>query len=76
MTLGAVDSVDSHSVPCYVSVGYSLKPMVVSRSIPSQPKVDPLTSNLLDQTAHDLTCIEFFSGIGLTHLGLCSQGWN
>ena len=26
-------------------------------------------------TQDDLTCIEFFAGIGLTHLGLASQGW-
>ena len=49
--------------------------MVAPTAIPNQPKVDSYLEPV-EQTAHDLTCIEFFSGIGLTHLGLSSQGWN
>src|SRR5436190_7938172 len=28
------------------------------------------------QTTDELSCIEFFAGIGLTHLGLSTHGWN
>jgi DNA (cytosine-5)-methyltransferase 1 len=49
--------------------------MVAATAILNQPKVDSYLEPV-EPTAHDLTCIEFFSGIGLTHLGLSSQGWN
>jgi DNA (cytosine-5)-methyltransferase 1 len=49
--------------------------MVAATVILNQPKVDSYLEPV-EQTAHDLTCIEFFSGIGLTNLGLSSQGWN
>jgi DNA (cytosine-5)-methyltransferase 1 len=49
--------------------------MVAATAILNQPKVGSYLEPV-EQTAHALTCIEFFCGIGLTHLGLSSQGWN
>ena len=48
--------------------------MTAATAILNQPKVDSYLEPV-EPTTHDLTCIEFFSGIGLTHLGLSSQGW-
>ncbi|HXM61953.1 MAG TPA: DNA (cytosine-5-)-methyltransferase [Terriglobales bacterium] len=49
--------------------------MVAAAAILNQPKVDSYLEPV-EPTAHDLTSIEFFSGIGLTHLGLSPHGWN
>jgi len=47
--------------------------MTAATAILNQPKVDSYLEPV--ETVPQLTCIEFFSGIGLTHLGLSSQGW-
>jgi DNA (cytosine-5)-methyltransferase 1 len=48
--------------------------MTAVTAILNQPKVDSCLEPV-EPTTHDLTCIEFFCGIGLTHLGLSSHGW-
>lgn len=45
--------------------------MVAATAIINQPTVEPYPQAVSDE----LTCIEFFAGIGLTHLGLSSHGW-
>lgn len=48
---------------------------MVATAIFNQPKVDSYLEPV-EQTVSDApTCIEFFAGIGLTHLGLSSHGW-
>jgi DNA (cytosine-5)-methyltransferase 1 len=49
--------------------------MVDSTVIPDQPKVDSYIEPIEHVVSDHLTCIEFFAGIGLTHLGLSSHGW-
>ncbi len=41
----------------------------------SQRTLDTLNRAFAYGTPDTLTCIEFFAGIGLTHIGLSSQGW-
>ncbi len=45
--------------------------MVAATAIVNQPTVESYRQAISDE----LTCIEFFAGIGLTHLGLSSHGW-
>lgn len=45
--------------------------MAASTATFSPRNVDPLQC----AASGELTCLEFFAGIGLTHLGLSSQGW-
>lgn len=45
--------------------------MVAATAIINQRKVDPYPPAV----SSEFTCIEFFAGIGLTHLGLSSHGW-
>jgi DNA (cytosine-5)-methyltransferase 1 len=48
---------------------------MVATAIFNQPKGDSYLEPV-EQTVSDApTCIEFFAGIGLTHLGLSSHGW-
>ncbi|MFY9675625.1 MAG: DNA cytosine methyltransferase, partial [Terriglobales bacterium] len=41
----------------------------------SQPTIDPCLEPVPFTVSEELTSIEFFAGIGLTHLGLSSHGW-
>jgi len=52
-----------------------IEPMAVSTVILDQPKVDSYLEPVGHAVWNNLTCIEFFAGIGLTHLGLSSHGW-
>lgn len=49
--------------------------MVAATEILNQPKVDSCLEPVQHMVPDDLTCIEFFAGIGLTHLGLSAHGW-
>jgi DNA (cytosine-5)-methyltransferase 1 len=49
--------------------------MVAATAILNQPQVDSYVEPVERTISNDPTCIEFFSGIGLTHLGLSSHGW-
>lgn len=46
-------------------------PMAPTIAILNQPTIEPLDYAVPSQ----FTCLEFFAGIGLTHLGLSSRGW-
>jgi DNA (cytosine-5)-methyltransferase 1 len=48
--------------------------MGVSTATFTQPGGVPFEP-IESQTSDELTCIEFFAGIGLTHLGLSAHGW-
>lgn len=51
-------------------------PMAASTAILSQASARVDCSLLVEQaSSHELACIEFFAGIGLTHLGLSAHGW-
>jgi DNA (cytosine-5)-methyltransferase 1 len=49
--------------------------MVSATAILNEPKGDNCLEPIGRVVTEELTCIEFFSGIGLTHLGLSSHGW-
>lgn len=49
--------------------------MAASTAILDQPAVDSWLESAERTNSDELTCIEFFAGIGLTHLGLSSHGW-
>jgi DNA (cytosine-5)-methyltransferase 1 len=49
--------------------------MALATTIYKQPKGDPCLDPVERFPTRELTCIEFFSGIGLTHMGLSSRGW-
>jgi len=49
--------------------------MVAATAVLNQPTVDSSLESVERTVADELTCIEFFAGIGLTHLGLSSHGW-
>jgi DNA (cytosine-5)-methyltransferase 1 len=49
--------------------------MVAATAILNQPKVDVYHETVEHTVSDGPTCIEFFAGIGLTHLGLSSHGW-
>jgi DNA (cytosine-5)-methyltransferase 1 len=53
----------------------TIKPMVAATAILNQPKVDAYDETVERTVSDEPTCIEFFAGIGLTHLGLSSHGW-
>jgi DNA (cytosine-5)-methyltransferase 1 len=53
----------------------SHRPMVAATALLNQPKVDVYPETVEHTTSDGPTCIEFFAGIGLTHLGLSSHGW-
>src|SRR5438477_4566152 len=49
--------------------------METSIEIFAEPKVDSRLPSIEKASSPELTCIEFFAGIRLTHLGLSSHGW-
>jgi DNA (cytosine-5)-methyltransferase 1 len=49
--------------------------MVATTEILNQPEVDSCLEPAQRMVSGHLTCIEFFAGIGLTHLGLGAYGW-
>jgi DNA (cytosine-5)-methyltransferase 1 len=49
--------------------------MVAATALLNQPKVDVYPETVEHTVSDGPTCIEFFAGIGLTHLGLSSHGW-
>lgn len=48
---------------------------MVATAFFNQPKVDVYPETVEHTVSDGPTCIEFFAGIGLTHLGLSSHGW-
>lgn len=51
------------------------RPMVAATALLNQAKVDVYPETVEHTVSDSPTCIEFFAGIGLTHLGLSSHGW-
>lgn len=49
--------------------------MAASTATFNRPTVEPRPRTVERAGSDKLTCIEFFAGIGLTHLGLSSHGW-
>jgi DNA (cytosine-5)-methyltransferase 1 len=49
--------------------------MVAATAILDQPKVVSYPESAEHAESQERTCIEFFAGIGLTHLGLSPHGW-
>jgi len=49
--------------------------MIAGTAITSHAAAESRSDFLGSAAADQLTCIEFFAGIGLTHLGLTSHGW-
>jgi DNA (cytosine-5)-methyltransferase 1 len=48
---------------------------MVATAILNEPNVDSYPESVGHTFSVEPTCIEFFAGIGLTHLGLSSHGW-
>jgi DNA (cytosine-5)-methyltransferase 1 len=57
---------------CSVSNSQETGTMVAATTILNEPpSLEPIERRVTDE----LSCIEFFAGIGLTHLGLSAHGW-
>lgn len=57
---------------CSISNSQETGTMVAATAILNEP---PCVEPVERQVADELSCIEFFAGIGLTHLGLSAHGW-
>jgi DNA (cytosine-5)-methyltransferase 1 len=73
----AGDTVDSHSTAVLWSRIEILRTtqMAAATALLNQPTVDSYLESVEPSAIDQLTCIEFFAGIGLTHLGLSVHGW-
>ncbi len=49
--------------------------MVAATAVVDQPTADSYLESVERSPSDELNCIEFFAGIGLTHLGLSVHGW-
>lgn len=49
--------------------------MAAATAILNQPTADSYLGSVEHPASGELTCIEFFAGIGLTHMGLAVHGW-